>query len=54
MKSSLELPARAPRQKDKWDPPSLFTRRSAAAVVEMARRHMQIVRQLGRGLVTAR
>jgi fructose-bisphosphate aldolase class II len=46
MKSSLEF-LRGAEEKDKWDPPSLFTHQSAA-VVEMAREHMRLFGSSGR------
>ncbi len=46
MKSSLEF-LRATEEKDKWDPPSLFTHQRAA-VMEMAQHHMRMFGSSGR------
>lgn len=46
MKSSLEF-LREAEEKDKWDPPSLF-RHQTAAVMSMAREHMQMFGSSGR------
>lgn len=46
MKSSLEF-LRGAEEKGKWDPPSLFHHQTAA-VVEMAREHMQLFGSSGR------
>jgi fructose-bisphosphate aldolase class II len=46
LKSALEQ-LRAAEEKGKWDPPSLFNHQRAA-VLEMARRHMQIFGSSGR------
>ena len=46
LKSSLDF-LRAAEQKGKWDPPSFFNHQRAA-VIEMARHHMQLFGSSGR------